>query len=336
MRRNFSGGDETVSYAGWHRHSDRRLRKGQRLHEVSVYYAVRHEFAEAEECERLAVETLSKAAPGLTRSKLLAAALTGLGQVARLQGHYEEAENALRQALALMPARPGAVRVGALTGLGIVCKDTGRFSEAEQMYRRVDQELKQTGSTDDVSMANLLHNRAGLAHVQGSFANGESLARQAVAARTKALGAKHLLVAQDESVLAANLAGQGKYDEAEALYRRVLARLGRHSPRDDYEIAVNQHGLAAVLAGRQKYAEAEKLYRKTLKTKQKALGAEHPDVGLVLNNLGVLLRDRGRHEEAATCFGQCLPILEKALGPEHPMVALAQRNREANTAARGH
>jgi tetratricopeptide (TPR) repeat protein len=232
--------------------------------------------------------------------------------------------------LTLLSRDGGRVRISALTGLGIVCKDTGRLTEAAQMYRRIDQELKQAGETDSLLVANLCHNQAGLAHMQGAYGNGESLARQAVAIRCKALGRDHVLVAQDESVLAANLAGQQKYDEAETLYRRVLKCFEHQSPKDNYEIAANLHGLAATLACAGKHAEAEKLYKKALSTKKKVLGSEHADVGLVLNNLGELLRERGRNADAESCFQRCIPILVNALGPEHPTTVLARRNREKN------
>jgi tetratricopeptide (TPR) repeat protein len=330
-------GHDFAAYAGWHRRSDRRLRKGKRLHRVGAYYAVRHRLAEAEEFERLAVETLSHASPGVARNQLLAEALAGFGQVARLRGHYSEAESALKQALTLLPASRagGAVRIGALAGLGIVCKETGRFNEADQMYRRVGQEIKQTADTDVGWMANLLHNQAGLAHARGEYTTGESLARQAVAIRVEALGPDHVLVAQDESVLAANLAGLQRYDDAEALYRRVLDRFKRQSPKDTYEIAVNLHGLAAVLAAQGAPAKAEKLYRRALSMKKKLLGADHAEVALVLNNLGALLRDVGRHAEAEACYNQCVPVLDTALGPQHPTAVVARRNREKNQAATG-
>jgi tetratricopeptide (TPR) repeat protein len=325
--------EHAVGYAGWHRRSDRALRKGRRLHRVGTYFALRHRLPQAEEFERLAVASLSDAAPGVARNQLLAEALTGLGQVARLRGRYAEAEDALQKALTLLPRTARQVRINALTGLGIVCKDTGRLLEAAQLYRRIDQELTQTGETDELALASLCHNQAGLAYMRGAFAKGEALARQAADIRTKAVGPDHVLVAQDESVLAANLAGQQRYEEAEALYRRALKCLRRQSPKDNYEIAVNLHGLAAALAGAGKHAEAERLYKKTLIVKRKLLGADHADLGLVLNNLGELLREQGRTAEAESSFRQCLSILEKALGSDHPTTLLAQRNRDANASA---
>ena len=321
-----------VEYARHKRRSERRLRKGRRLHRVSAFHVGRHRLVEAEECARLAVETLAGAAPRTTRDLLLAEAYAGLGQVARLQGRYQEAESALRQALTLLPAtsEAGQVRVGALAGLGILCKDTGRFDEADELYHRVDAELAQAGERAGVPMANLLHNQAGLAHAQGDFATGETYARQAVTVRSRAVGDAHVTVAADESVLAANLMGQGRYVEAEALYRKVLACFERQSPQSDYEIAVNLHGLAATLAGRGELGEAEPLYRRALEIKVGLLGRDHAEVALVLNNLGVLLREQGRTAEAESCFARCVPVLESTLGPDHPTAALARRNRSAN------
>ncbi|GEM_PF-2568708 len=330
----FIPGYASVEYTLRKRRNEGRLRKGRRLHRVSAYYSGRHRMLEAEECACLAVDTLAGAEPSAERDALLAEALTGLGRVARIRGRYDEAESALQHALTLLApwGDGGSVRISALAGLGIVCKDTGRFTEAEQMYQQLEQELLHAGNSAGPAMADLHHNRAGLAHVQGHFRTGEILAREAVAIRIRLLGDAHPLVAADESVLAANLAGQGRLAEAEALYRRILACFARQSPPDEYEIAVNVHGLAGVLAAHGRYAEAERLYRRALAVKENLVGPENAEVALVLNNLAVLLHSQGRTDEAEFCYQRCSSILDATLGPDHPTADLARRNRERSLA----
>ncbi len=68
-------------------------------------------------------------------------------------------------------------------------------------------------TTDNTEAASIYHNLGGLAHARGRYSEGESLARQAVEIRLRALGPDHVDVAADVAALAAIPDGQRKVDD---------------------------------------------------------------------------------------------------------------------------
>ncbi|WP_231848236.1 CHAT domain-containing tetratricopeptide repeat protein [Gloeobacter violaceus] len=161
------------------------------------------------------------------------------------------------------------------------------------------------------------------------YREAQPLAERALAIRTKALGEKHLEVAQSLHSLGNLYLKQGNYAGAEPLYRRALAirekALGPNHP----EVARSLNSLAVLYIDRGNYAGAESLHKRALAIREKALGGEHPDVIQTLNNLAALHAERGDYTEAGLLFRRALALLEKALGPDHPEVARGLNNLAA-------
>ena len=136
---------------------------------------------------------------------------------------------------------PGALRGGAAP-LPTRARDPARRRAGRQPRRSRD-----------------LHNLGGIEHARARYADGEPLARRAVALRTRALGPRHPAVAADVAALAAIVEARGRLTEAARLYRRALAVFRRVYGARSYEVGVNLAGLAGVFQARGRAAQAERV-----------------------------------------------------------------------------
>jgi tetratricopeptide (TPR) repeat protein len=270
----------------------------------------------------------SEKAAGDDIDRLYVQSLTGLGDVLRIRGRYDDAEPWLREAIALGETALGADDedvVTAVNSLAVLFKYSGRFDDAAVLYARALAAAERSGASDE-SLATLLHNVGGLEHARGDYARGEPAARRSVELRERALGPDHPAVAADVAALAAIVDGLGRHDEAEAMYLRALATFERVYGPDHYEIAVNLNNLAGVRQAQGRLVDGEALYRRALTIKETLLGSEHPDVALTLNNLALLLDAMGKTSEAEPLYERALQILRARLDPRHPKVVACAKN----------
>jgi tetratricopeptide (TPR) repeat protein len=174
---------------------------------LELLACVRRELTDFVGCVQLhqrALAALEMVPASPDRDQLRLAALIRLGEALRLLGQFPEAEDALICALQLADTHdpPDPInRAMALNGLGIVFKDTRRFEQAGQHYRQALTLLEQTLGPNNLELAPLYHNLAGLAHAQDRFAEGEPFARHAIQIRTKHEGLGTTGAAGDLAVL---------------------------------------------------------------------------------------------------------------------------------------
>ena len=187
------------------------------IHEQTAAYAA------AEASATRSVDIMRRVrtqAGGEDIDRLFVQSLTGLGDVMRIRGRYDEAEPCLREAIAIGEASLGGEDedvVTAVNSLAVLFKYNGRFDDAAALYARALW-AAEAGANDE-SLATLLHNIGGLEHARGNYAAGEAPARRSVELRERALGPDHPHVAADLAALAAIVDGQGRHDEAEGMSR---------------------------------------------------------------------------------------------------------------------
>ena len=259
--------------------------------------------------------------------------LTSLGQVQRVQGHYEDAEQHCRAALVLAEAEVGAeaVEVAEVANeLGVTLKYRGDFEEAERLYRRALAIFERDSGADYPAIATIYHNMGGLEHARGNFDNAEPLARLSVEIRQKAAKPDELELAADRAALAAILDGAGKTAEAEGLpARSALAIFERHLGSEHHEVAVTLNNLAAIAQRGGDVQEAESLYRRALAIKEQTLGPEQPELAPTLNNLALLCVADDRFNEAESLCGRAIELLEANVSPTHPTLLACRENYAA-------
>lgn len=154
----------------------------------------------------------------------------------------------------------------------------------------------------------------------GRAADGEALARAAVAAAETDIGADALATANLYRLLGDTLFEQRRYDDAEPYFRKALAVRRATLAPNDPEIARSANDLAVSLKSTGAYQEAESLYRQALAIRQTALGPDHPDVAKTWFGLARLFDARGDHADAAGALENAIAIGATAFGSDHRTV----------------
>ena len=265
-----------------------------------------------------------------------AAALTTLGTTYLNLGRLAEAEEHLREALAIRQASLGPEHpdVGeTMTQLATALQDQGTYAEADLLLRRVISINMAAYGEAHEDYAESLSDLATLLFAQVNrsaddnekyLVEAESLQRRALAIDEELFGPKHRAVAIDLGNLATLRGVQGDNEESEALYRRALA-INREVLGDDHPTTVTDlNNLAATLAQAGNLAEADSLLREVLTLRSAALGEAHPHVANTLLLLAQVQQMQDDPAEAATFYQQALTILEQLFPEDHPQRRFAQ------------
>jgi predicted O-linked N-acetylglucosamine transferase (SPINDLY family) len=186
-------------------------------------------------------------------------------------GQYPQAEQVLRQVLALDPRHGGALHL-----LGVMAYQSGRLEVAAECFRQ---------AVDSNPSHAIFQSSLGAAY--------QELGRLAEAAACH----QEALRLSPQDPLALNnlgitLAAQGKHTEAVAVFRQILA-----VTPDDPEVLCN---LAAALNGQDQIDEAIAIYQRVLRLR--------PDLAQAHNNLGNALRAKGQVEDAVACYQQAIRL----------------------------
>jgi tetratricopeptide (TPR) repeat protein len=259
------------------------------------------DFASCVELHQQALTALDMAPPCADRDRVRLAALVRLGEALRLLGQFPEAEDVLKSAVQLTDThhRPDPInRAMALNGLGIVFKDTQRFEQAGQHYQQALTLLERTLGPNDLKLAPLCHNLAGLEHAQDHFVEGEPFARRALELRAAHGELETTGAAGDLAVLGALLLGQQRYTEAETVLERSLAIWQSRYGRRHYEVAVVKHNLAALYQARGEQPRALRTLHEVLDIKTHSLGPTHQDVVSLRQHLAPVARQSNNAADA--------------------------------------
>lgn len=256
-----------------------------------------------------------------THPGILADVRQTLGQAYRRLGLYGEAEQQLRESLALRRQAPplDAATATVLKDLGDVLIENGEYAEAESVLREAL--ARYDRHTPTVTRADALASLARVCNARGDFPQAAGLYEQVLALRTEHWGERHISVADAMNSFAVCLLNQGDYERAESLLRRCLA-LRRSLLGDQHpDVARSLNSLATVLYSRGDYAAAEPLYQQGLAAWQRTQGVEHPYVATIMSNLALLLTARGELDEAESLHRRALEIRRKLLPAQHPDIA---------------
>ena len=255
--------------------------------------------------------------------------LSQQGTLARIQGHYAQAEAILQQGIQLATTygfHHQALGMTFLNNLAIVYKYWGRFDEAEVIYQSLLDDFIQQHGTYHLEVATIYHNLAGLHHAQRDYRTAEPYARISYQLHIELLGIQHPQTIADGAALASILHGLKQWDEAIAHFEAAIAFFEKQFGSVHYEIAINLNNLAASLQAKGDVEQAEKAYRRALEIKEALLGSVHPDVAISLNNLASLLHQTDKQIEAAELFKRAIAIFDATVGPEHPNTLTCREN----------
>jgi tetratricopeptide (TPR) repeat protein len=248
-------------------------------------------------------------------------AMTELGNLHRLLGHYAQAGTWFARALAWSIRTHGAdaAPTRQVRNLwGVLCKCRGQYAAAAVHYRRALRAVLASGAAPSLELATLCHNLGGLEHARGRLAAAESWTRRAVGVRRLLLGTGAPETLADQAALAAIWVGRRRFAPAARLYQQILRGFRRWYGREHYEVAVTLQNLAALRHLTRQPRAARLGYRRALAMKERLLGSHHPELGVLLVNLGTLERGQGRHADAVRLLERAQAIFRRTLPRRHP------------------
>lgn len=241
----------------------------------------------------------------------------------REQGAFAPAERACRRALAGYRAVEGPRHpdvANALVELGAILEGRDRLADAVRCHRRALGMIARARHPDLVRLA--LRARlalAGLARLQGAYAEADRGYQRALVQARRALGDRDPILATIHNNLGVLRKAEGRYDEALAFYKLVAARL---SARDRENQATLAHNLGGIEHARGNFTRAEPHARRSVRLRESVHGARHPAVAADVAALAAIVESRGRLAEAAGLYRRALRVFERAFGPRSLEVGL--------------
>jgi CHAT domain-containing protein/Tfp pilus assembly protein PilF len=316
--------------------TDARLMEAQTAFEEARTLHKAGKYAEATTKGRHALE-LREAVLGGTHPEV-AACLTLVGDLYRLQGDFAQARPLIERALAIRETALGEHHpdvAQTLNTLAILYWVQGLYGQAEPLYQRSLAIREAAFGEHHPKVAETLCNLALLYKGQGLYERAEPLFQRALAIYEAAVGRDHPDIAR----LLINLAGlywaQGLYDRVGPLYQRSLdiaeATLGKHHP-----LAIQAlNGLANVYQAQGLYDQAEPLLQQALAVHEATLGPHAPEVTGLLLGLAIIYWEQGLYSRAEPLYQRALAIREATFGENHPQVAHARNGLATFYAAQG-
>jgi tetratricopeptide (TPR) repeat protein len=233
--------------------------------------------------------------------------LEGLAWILHARGRHDEAESALREAVAILKTRWDGFDRNALSdyqGIQVrlveLLSVEGKHDEAEAILRTILEQDKKLAA--------------------------ESNRNWAVEHRSAPLGPMDSYVVRSLNLLARELWRQGNHSGAEALAREALAMIDALAA-DRSRGWSNAHmarppvlfTLAEALRDQENYAEADSTYEQLLATHENVLGWGL--LGESLSGYAESLRRQGQFVKALPLAERAIEFREKAMVPGHPALA---------------
>ncbi|KAM4689632.1 nephrocystin-3 [Discoglossus pictus] len=229
--------------------------------------------------------------------------------------------------------------------LGRFLKDLGLLNQAVTPLQR-SLEIRETAlDPDHPSVAQSLHQLAGVYVQSKKFGNAEQLYKQAMEISENAYGSEHIRVARELDALALLYQKQNKYEQAEQLRKRSLkirqkaarrkgsmygfALLRRRAlqleeltlGKDTSDNARTLNELGVLYYLQNNLETAEMFFKRSLEMRERVQGPDHPDCAQSLNNLAALYNEKKQYDKAEELYERALDIRRRALSPDHPSLA---------------
>jgi CHAT domain-containing protein/Tfp pilus assembly protein PilF len=219
-----------------------------------------------------------------------------------------------------------------LDRLGFLYYNSGNLKDGETFLRQgleLRREKLGAGTADYAESAN---DMALFFRDTRRFQEAQALAEEAVAVRSRVLGANDPLVAETLETLGSIFSGEGEYDKSAATFEK--ARTIYESRIDDKNPAPPEYGTLLVnLAGNYqrlgKYRKAEADFDTALDVLRKTIGPNHPIYTTSQIGLANLETELGDYSAAEKLYNEAAPLLKSALGETHPMYVQLVDNRAA-------
>ncbi len=239
-----------------------------------------------------------------------------------LKGDLAAAVQTAKQALdaASTPAQTGH----SLDRLGFLYYNSGNLKDGEDYLRRGLELRREKLGADSADYADSANDLALFLRDTRRLQEAEPLATEAVAVRTRVLGANDPLVAETLETLGTVFTAQGQYEKSAATFEKARAIYESHI--DAKNPAPPEYGTLLInLAGNYhrlgKYHQAEAVFATGLDVLRKTIGPTHPIYATSLMGPGNLELELGNYPAAEKFYNEAEPLLKASLGEKHPIYA---------------
>jgi CHAT domain-containing protein/Tfp pilus assembly protein PilF len=247
-------------------------------------------------------------------------------------------KEAIRVANLAVDAASGAQQSGhSMDRLGFFEYTFGDYKNGERHLRQALELRKGTQGADTIDYSESANDLALFCRDSANLPEGRALAEEAVAIRSRLLGAADLRVAESLDTLGSIAAYQGDYDFAISRFEEARAI---HEAQPDAAGLGEEYGTLCInLAGTYqrvgKYAQAEALFAKGLEVLRRKPGVNHPSYSTSLVAYAFLQADLGHYSVAEKLYDESGKLLLEQLGEQHPYYTTYLNNRAALYTALG-
>ncbi|CAM9718619.1 unnamed protein product, partial [Scytosiphon promiscuus] len=212
----------------------------------------------------------------------------------------------------------------------------GPIPEVEHLARRLLDTTQESLGQDNLDVAALLSNLAGVLEGQAQGNNDEviPLYKKSLAIREKELGAQHPDVADSLKSLGELWMVQGNYVKAEELLGQSLKIRERMLGSNHPDVARSLSSMGGCLMKMEKYEQARDAYGRALAIDTLAFGPQDTRVAADSTDLARVSASLGKNDDAERLFKQSFNIRE-GLDPEHPDVIASLDDLADTLAAQG-
>ena len=217
-----------------------------------------------------------------------------------------------------------------LDRLGFFQYTAGDLKTGESSLRQALEIRRTEIGEDTLDYAESANDLALLCRDTDQYPEGRKLAEQAVAIRSKLLGAHDPLLAESLNTLGGVLVFLGEYDQSIARMEEALAI---HQSQSPPELGEEFGTLCINLAGTYqrvgRYASAEAMFEKGLNVLRVKPGVNHPAYSASLVGYAYLQADLGHYSASEKLYDEAGKLLREQLGDQHPAYAAFLNNRAA-------
>lgn len=264
--------------------------------------------------------------------------LGNLAQLLQAREEYDEAEILMSRAieidqLCLEPGHPDLLADH--MALGRLYQAENRLDEAEVVLRNVLEQIQQTGTRNDLRVANCLDQLGQVLFEGDRLEEAADLTGRALEI-AEALFGEHPKTAIHLESHSRLLQACGRLPEAEALIRRALTIAESQMPPDPPVLAGRLRNLALFFEDQGRFPEAVSLLRRSHCVLEEYYGPEHPKLAPHLSDLARLLHasSAGNLTEAEHLLRRAWELNERSYPPGDPILvadlkAMARLLRDA-------
>lgn len=291
--------------------------------------------------------------------------LYSLGETLRCVGQLKEAEETVKQSLAIMDTLPRGKRyyLFRFNALALIYQSQGKFTEAEGLWKQAEQYARSGDPNLVFPVNNLAHhyflwgkvpeekecvertitlaknspksiavpfsllNQAQLDEQLGNYRSAEEKYKAAFNSCSSLFGASHPYCGLILMNMSDLFRKESRYTDAENILREALKIFESQYPPEHPDIADTMVKLARVLCDEGKYSQAKALVQTALKNEEDLLqGSPNLIIAKAKNCLGNIARQDGRYGDALKLIQESIDIQKRILGGQNIELAVTMRD----------